>query len=82
MDRLDPVSIRPKPNTRYETVTESDLVENGAKILLCRHEIRRLEADPLRTPLVGSKVTEWRRTLRMLLAERKQLKRTAQMRLF
>jgi hypothetical protein len=81
-DRLDPLSIRPKPNTRYESVTQEMLVENGAKILLARSEIKRLETKYVTNYGTDRVLTEWRRTLRMLLDQRKQLKRTAQLRLF
>jgi hypothetical protein len=81
-DRLDPLSIRPKPNTRYESVTQAMLVENGAKIMLARSEIRRIESDFIQREMWQANLTEWRRTLRMLLDERKKLKRAAQMRLF
>lgn len=82
MEPLTPQSIRPNPNTRHENVTKTSLDENGARIIAAKREIERLEHSRLVTITHHHELAEWRRTLRMLQAERKALRRAAQMRLF
>lgn len=82
MSLLNPKSIRPEPNRRYENVSEAELMQLGDDIITASREVHRLEHDPIESTIIGGKLTEWRTTLRLVVNARKKARRAAQGRLF
>lgn len=80
--RIDPLSIRPKPNERYENVTGDDLLEIGDRIITTRYHVRMLEGLGFLTDEQRIDLREWRKTMRLLLLARRKMQRAVQMRLF